>query len=94
VNDGRVTAPTVGQMLHHYRTTNNLTQVELGERLGVSQSTVDRWLNEESVPSRENHRAIWRVLGVDESALAVWLEASNRRQDERRRRRGGGWRHP
>jgi transcriptional regulator with XRE-family HTH domain len=82
-----VTSPTVGQMLSDYRTANKLVQVELGDRLGVRQATVNRWLNDESVPSSEYHRAIQRLLDIDGSAFAAGLAASYRRQDERRLRR-------
>jgi transcriptional regulator with XRE-family HTH domain len=53
-----VTSPTLGHMLRDYRTAHNLVQVELGDRLGVRQSTVNRWLRDESVPSSEYYPSI------------------------------------
>jgi transcriptional regulator with XRE-family HTH domain len=88
-----VTSPTLGHMLRDYRTAHNLLQVELGDRLGVRQSTVNRWLRDESVPSSEYYRVIRRLLRIDGPAFDATLAASNRRptSDGRRRRAWTGW---
>jgi transcriptional regulator with XRE-family HTH domain len=72
-----VTSPTLGQLLHDYQTAHDLVQVELGDRLGVRHSTVNRWLNEEAVPKSEYHRVIQRLLNIDGPTFAAALVASN-----------------
>lgn len=51
------------------RTKLDMTQAELGERLGVEDSTVSRWESGDAFPRRENLKALASVLGVTEADL-------------------------
>jgi transcriptional regulator with XRE-family HTH domain len=50
--------------LRRYLEDNGLTQAEFADRIGVTQSAVWFWLNNESTPSVENLKDISRVTGI------------------------------
>lgn len=50
--------------LRDYRTTNGLTQSELGEKLGVSAETIYRWENGKRAPSLAGLQRISVKTGI------------------------------
>jgi len=55
---------TFGQRLKGYRKAKNLTQQELGERVGVSDKTVSRWESDGGYPDVTTLVPLARALGV------------------------------
>lgn len=48
--------------LENYRLENKITQQELADKLGVSFSTVNRWLNCKSIPNKIQSYHIAKLL--------------------------------
>lgn len=55
---------TFGQRLKNYRKAQNLTQQELGERIGVSDKTVSRWESDGGYPDVPTLVPLAQALGV------------------------------
>lgn len=55
---------TFGQRLKNYRKAQNLTQQELGERIGVSDKTVSRWESDGGYPDVPTLMPLAQALGV------------------------------
>lgn len=66
---------TISDRLRESRTKAGMTQTALAERLGVTQSTVNRWEGGRHDPSRETALQIADALGVD----PIWLETGEMR---------------
>ncbi len=55
---------TFGQRLKQYRKAKNMTQQELGEKIGVSDKTVSRWESDGGLPDVATLVPLARALGV------------------------------
>ncbi len=55
---------TFGQRLKQYRKAKNMTQQELGEKIGVSDKTVSRWESDGGLPDVSTLVPLARALGV------------------------------
>lgn len=54
--------------LTQYLTANGLTQSDAARALGVTHSTVSRWVSGLRLPSRDQYQAIYRWTGGEVSA--------------------------
>lgn len=61
--------------LRDYRTTNGLTQSELGEKLGVSAETIYRWENGKRAPSLAGLKRISKKTGITVEELVAPVAA-------------------
>lgn len=69
------------QLLKSYRANNNLTQEELGKRIGVRKERVSKWECEAAAPNRSLRKKIEEELGVDlTQGLKACLRAMKRNQ--------------
>ncbi len=59
----------IAEKIFNFRKENNLTQAEMGERIGVSDKIISKWENKESLPAAELLPAIADCLGVTIDAL-------------------------
>lgn len=50
--------------IREWRQARGLSQVELGERLGVDHRTIGRWENHQSMPSLDRQRKLAEALGI------------------------------
>ncbi|WP_141131273.1 helix-turn-helix domain-containing protein [Anaerovirgula multivorans] len=48
-------ASDYGLKIRRFRNKNNLTQIDLGQALGVHKKTISRWEKEKIYPTRENY---------------------------------------
>ena len=55
---------TLGQRICQYRKQLNISQEELGDRLGVSRQAVSKWETDLSVPDMNNLLALAREFGI------------------------------
>lgn len=78
-SEGVPTTPTIGRILKTRRTLLGLTQVEAAQRLGVTQSTYNRWELERAVPEAESYEAAARFLELDFPTFAHYLAESKLR---------------
>ena len=60
---------TLGQRISLYRKKLNISQEELGARLGVSRQAVSRWESGASDPSTSNLLALAKLYGVSAEEL-------------------------
>ena len=60
---------TLGQRISHYRKQLNISQEELGARLGVSRQAVSKWETDLSAPDMNNLLALAREFGVSLAEL-------------------------
>ena len=60
---------TLGQRISLYRKKLNISQEELGARLGVSRQAVSKWETDQSVPDMNNLLALAREFGVSVAEL-------------------------
>ena len=60
---------TLGQRISLYRKKLNISQEELGARLGVSRQAVSKWESGASDPSTSNLLALARLYGVSAEEL-------------------------
>ena len=49
---------TLGETIKYYRTQLNLSQTELGDRIGVSRQAVTKWETDAGIPDINNIRSI------------------------------------
>lgn len=65
---------TLSRVLLETMERDGLSQRELGEAIGVSQSRISRWINGSEGPQMERIPAIAEVVGLDEQQVAglVW----------------------
>ena len=66
-----------GEKIRQARKSKGLTQGDLGASIGVSASMIGQYETEVRRPSFKTAAAVARVLGIDEKALMVDLEADN-----------------
>lgn len=66
-----------GDLIKEARKRAGLTQVELGTRLGKSQSAIARWERDDVQPSLETLREIVRGCGLDLSFFMSTVDDSN-----------------
>ena len=67
---------TLGQRISRYRKQLNISQEELGARLGVSRQAVSKWETGLSVPDMDNLLALSREFGVSVAELTETPEKS------------------
>lgn len=60
---------TLGQRISLYRKKLNISQEELGARLGVSRQAVSKWETDQSVPDMNNLLALAREFSVSVAEL-------------------------
>lgn len=58
-------------MLESERRRRGLTQAEVGERIGVSQATIDRWERGQNPPVATYWTALGRFLDVPRAEVAI-----------------------
>ena len=64
------------EALRDYRTTNGLTQSELGQKLGVSAETIYRWENGKRAPSLAGLQRIAKKTGISVQKLVAAPESA------------------
>ena len=72
---------TLGQRISLYRKKLNISQEELGARLGVSQQAVSKWETDLSAPDLNNLIGLARELGVSVAELTETTEEPSAAQD-------------
>lgn len=72
---------TVGQRIQQARKAMGLSQVELGQKLGVSGSMIGQWENDLRNPKPETLQRISAALNVDFYSLASWDQATKTLED-------------
>ena len=60
---------TLGQRICQYRKQLNISQEELGDRLGVSRQAVSKWETDLSAPDMNNLLALAREFGISVAEL-------------------------
>ena len=60
---------TTGQRIRYYRKSIGLTQKELAQKIGITQSSIVLWENDKTTPVYNNLRALAEVLGMDVYSL-------------------------
>ena len=66
-----------GDLIKEARLRAGLTQSELGERLGKSQSVIARWERDDVSPSLETVRGVVRACGLDLTFFMSKIDDSN-----------------
>ena len=54
----------IGEKIRTYRRNCNLTQKELGEKIGVSDKTISSWENSRTMPDLEMLSLLHQTLGL------------------------------
>ena len=72
---------TLGQRISLYRKKLNISQEELGARLGVSRQAVSKWETDLSAPDLNNLIGLARELGVSVAELTETPEEPSAAQD-------------
>ena len=73
----------IGKFLAELRKGNNLTQDELGERLGVTNKTVSRWENGNYLPPVEMLQLLSRLYDVSINELLSGARLNDERYKEK-----------
>lgn len=60
---------TIGESICKWRKTNNLSQEQLGEQVGVTRQTVSNWELDETSPNAEQLKALSKALQVSVDEL-------------------------
>ena len=68
---------TLGQRICQYRKQLNISQEELGDRLGVSRQAVSKWETDLSVPDMNNLLALAREFGISVAELTETPEKTD-----------------
>lgn len=72
--EGYTTAEEVGNLIFEIRSEAHLTQAQLGEEIGVSQSQVSRWEQGSALPGRQALESIERFSPGNMNELRyLWL---------------------
>jgi transcriptional regulator with XRE-family HTH domain len=66
----------LGHSIRKARRAANLTQDQLGRRLGILGRTIHRWETNQSVPTRRHQRDMLAVLRTYDAAAATALQAA------------------
>lgn len=72
---------TLGQRICQYRKQLNISQEELGDRLGVSRQAVSKWETDLSAPDMNNLLALAREFGISVAELTETPEKTVARHD-------------
>ncbi|MBE6995977.1 MAG: helix-turn-helix transcriptional regulator [Ruminococcaceae bacterium] len=67
---------TLGQRIHHYRTSLGISQETLGAHLGVSRQAVSKWETDAATPDMKNLLALAGVFGISVAELTETPEPS------------------
>ena len=65
---------TLGQRISQHRKALNISQEELGARLGVSRQAVSKWETDLSAPDMNNLLALAREFGISVAELTATPE--------------------
>ena len=76
----------IGQLIEAWILATGQTQSDLSTSVGVSQKTISRWKNEETLPQSEYRHTLANALGVDEKTFAAAMRATRTNIDARKRR--------
>ena len=68
---------TLGQHICQYRKQLNISQEELGDRLGVSRQAVSKWETDLSAPDMNNLLALAREFGISVAELTETPEKTD-----------------
>ena len=68
---------TLGQRICQYRKQLNISQEELGDRLGVSRQAVSKWETDLSAPDMNNLLALAREFGISVAELTETPEKTD-----------------
>lgn len=60
---------TIGERLRHCLQDRNMSQKEFAEKIGVMQSTINKYVNDKQMPRADIIQEMCRVLGIS----ADWL---------------------
>lgn len=60
---------TLGETIKHYRTQLNLSQTELGDRMGVSRQAVTKWETDTGIPDINNIQTLAKVFHISIDTL-------------------------
>lgn len=60
---------TLGEIIKHYRTQLNLSQTELGDRMGVSRQAVTKWETDTGIPDINNIQTLAKVFHISIDTL-------------------------
>lgn len=69
-------APTLGQLLRTRRHGRRLTQVEVAELVGVTQTAVSCWESDKARPSLDNLQVLATALRIDMAKLLAALKVA------------------
>lgn len=67
----------LGDNIKKYRKENNISQEELGEKLGVSRQSISLWENNQTQPSLENIVALANVFNISTDDLLLSIKEGN-----------------
>ena len=73
---------TLGQRISLYRKKLNISQEELGARLGVSRQAVSKWESGRSDPSTTNLIALAKLFGIEPEELLRAAEVKDESETE------------
>ena len=59
----------ISENIRFYRKTNNMSQDELAEKLGVSRQSISFWENGQTQPTLENVIALAKIFNISSDAL-------------------------
>lgn len=60
---------TLGQIIKHYRSRLNMSQTELGDRIGVSRQAVTKWETDTGIPDINNIKSLAKVFHISIDTL-------------------------
>ena len=60
---------TLGETIKYYRTQLNLSQTELGDRIGVSRQAVTKWETDTGIPDINNIQTLAKVFHISIDTL-------------------------
>ena len=78
-------ADGVGKLILNWIKSNKTNQTALAEKAGVSQKTISRWKNEETLPAPEFHAGLRKGLGCDKATLEAALAVTQARLEGNRK---------
>lgn len=60
---------TLGEIIKHYRSQLNMSQTELGDRIGVSRQAVTKWETDTGIPDINNIKSLAKVFHISIDTL-------------------------
>ena len=62
---------TLGETIKYYRTQLNLSQTELGDRIGVSRQAVTKWETDTGIPDINNIQTLAKVFHISIDTIII-----------------------